>query len=93
MTTLVGERWRSQARATCCGVAPNRVATFARVSDCSGVKPPRGKNGPNVDDLRLKELVGDLSVRSERFRQLWARHDVRRRKGRMGQPADPSGRR
>jgi transcriptional regulator with XRE-family HTH domain len=29
------------------------------------------------DDPRLTELVGELSVRSERFRQLWARHDVR----------------
>lgn len=33
--------------------------------------------GPDVDDPRLHALVGELSVRSERFRQLWARHDVR----------------
>jgi hypothetical protein len=33
--------------------------------------------GPDVDDPRLNEIVGELSVRSERFRQLWARHDVR----------------
>ncbi|MFI0815184.1 helix-turn-helix transcriptional regulator [Streptomyces sp. NPDC021098] len=33
--------------------------------------------GPDVDDPALNELVGELSVRSERFRQLWARHDVR----------------
>jgi hypothetical protein len=33
--------------------------------------------GPEVDDPRLNELVGELSVRSERFRQLWARHDAR----------------
>jgi transcriptional regulator with XRE-family HTH domain len=33
--------------------------------------------GPDVDDPRLNELVGELSVRSERFRQLWARHDAR----------------
>ena len=33
--------------------------------------------GPDVDDPRLNELVGELSVRSERFRRLWARHDVR----------------
>src|ERR1700758_5183141 len=39
--------------------------------------------GPDVDDPRLNELVGELSVRSERFRQLWARHDVRpKRSGR-----------
>ena len=35
--------------------------------------------GPDVDDPALAELVGDLSVRSEEFRRLWARHDVRRR--------------
>jgi transcriptional regulator with XRE-family HTH domain len=33
--------------------------------------------GPDVDDPRLNELVGELSVRSERFRKLWARHDAR----------------
>ncbi|MGW7002991.1 helix-turn-helix domain-containing protein [Streptomyces sp. NPDC054933] len=33
--------------------------------------------GPDVDDPPLVELVGELSVRSERFRRLWARHDVR----------------
>jgi hypothetical protein len=33
--------------------------------------------GPDVDDPRLNELVGGLSVRSEHFRKLWARHDVR----------------
>jgi hypothetical protein len=36
--------------------------------------------GPDVDDPRLNELVGELSVRSERFRQLWARHDARPRR-------------
>lgn len=30
-----------------------------------------------VDDPRLLELIGELSVRSERFRTLWARQDVR----------------
>jgi transcriptional regulator with XRE-family HTH domain len=39
--------------------------------------------GPDVDDPRLDELVGELSLRSDRFRQLWARHDVRpKRSGR-----------
>jgi transcriptional regulator with XRE-family HTH domain len=33
--------------------------------------------GPDVDDPRLHELVGELSVRSARFRELWARHDVK----------------
>lgn len=35
----------------------------------------------DLDDPRLAELVGDLSAGSERFRSLWARHDVRRRIG------------
>lgn len=33
--------------------------------------------GPDVEDPRLVELVGELSVRSERFRTLWARQDVK----------------
>jgi transcriptional regulator with XRE-family HTH domain len=33
--------------------------------------------GPDVDDPRLVELVGELSLRSERFRTLWARQDVK----------------
>jgi hypothetical protein len=37
--------------------------------------------GPDVDDPRLNELVGELCVRSERFRQLWARYDVRPKRG------------
>jgi hypothetical protein len=36
-----------------------------------------GRSWAAVDDPRLHELVGELSVRSERFRQLWARHDAR----------------
>ena len=33
--------------------------------------------GTDVDDPRLAQLVGELSLGSELFRQLWARHDVR----------------
>jgi len=33
--------------------------------------------GAHVDDPRLVELIGELSVHSERFRTLWARQDVR----------------
>ncbi|MFF0343712.1 helix-turn-helix domain-containing protein [Kribbella sp. NPDC004875] len=54
-----------------------------------GVAILRTELGPNVDDPRLKELVGDLSVRSERFRQLWARHEVRPRRGRLSQLTHP----
>jgi len=37
----------------------------------------RKYNGDNVDNPRFVELVGELSLASERFRTLWARHDVR----------------
>jgi len=37
--------------------------------------------GTDTDDPRFIELVGELSLSSERFRQLWARHDVFARKG------------
>ena len=32
-------------------------------------------------DARVTELVGELSLTSARFRELWARHDVRRLDG------------
>ncbi|MET9317653.1 helix-turn-helix transcriptional regulator [Kribbella sp. NPDC003505] len=54
-----------------------------------GVAVLRSELGPNVDDARLKDLVGDLSVRSERFRQLWARHEVRPRRGRLSKLTHP----
>jgi transcriptional regulator with XRE-family HTH domain len=37
----------------------------------------RSAAGRNPDDRDLSDLVGELSTRSEEFRQLWARHDVR----------------
>ena len=33
--------------------------------------------GAHLDDPGVAQLVGELSLRSERFRQLWARHDVK----------------
>ena len=39
----VGERWSSQASATCIGVAPSRAATSVRVAGLQGAKPPSGK--------------------------------------------------
>jgi transcriptional regulator with XRE-family HTH domain len=35
--------------------------------------------GTDIDDPHLISLIGELSVGSERFRTLWARHDVRYR--------------
>jgi len=37
----------------------------------------RATVGPDTDDPQLNELIGELSVRSDRFRGLWARHDAR----------------
>lgn len=39
----------------------------------------RALAGPESRDPHLAELVGELSVRSEEFRRLWARHDVKAR--------------
>ncbi|WP_211127187.1 helix-turn-helix domain-containing protein [Streptomyces yatensis] len=39
----------------------------------------RGLAGTEVDDPDLEALVSELSLRSESFRRLWARHDVRGR--------------
>jgi transcriptional regulator with XRE-family HTH domain len=37
--------------------------------------------GSDTDDRRFVQLVGELSLSSERFRKLWARHDIRTRAG------------
>ncbi|MCM2423847.1 helix-turn-helix transcriptional regulator [Streptomyces sp. RKAG293] len=39
----------------------------------------RAAVGTEYDDPQLLEVVGELSVRSEAFRTLWARHDFRRK--------------
>lgn len=41
----------------------------------------RSSVGDNITDARAVELVGELSLASARFRQLWARHDVRHLEG------------
>jgi transcriptional regulator with XRE-family HTH domain len=38
----------------------------------------RADAGADANDARLGSLVGELSLKSDRFRKLWARHDVRR---------------
>ena len=37
----------------------------------------RASIGPDADDPRIAQLVGELSLASEPFRKLWARYDVR----------------
>ena len=46
--------------------------------------------GTDTDDPRFIELVGELSLASPRFRQLWARHDVLGR-GRSRDSQPPAG--
>lgn len=41
----------------------------------------RAVSGADIDDPALAALVGELSLRSEHFRQLWARYDVHKRVG------------
>jgi transcriptional regulator with XRE-family HTH domain len=54
-----------------------------------GVASLRAHAGPDVGDPRLVELVGELSVRSDRFRHLWGRHDVRPKVGRVSRLSHP----
>ncbi|KAK1180047.1 helix-turn-helix transcriptional regulator [Streptomyces sp. NBS 14/10] len=49
----------------------------------------RANVGPDVDDPRLTELVGELSVRSEHFRRLWGRHDVHPKRPRVSRLHHP----
>jgi transcriptional regulator with XRE-family HTH domain len=41
----------------------------------------RNSVGTDTDDPRFVELVGELSLESDRFRRLWARQDVQTREG------------
>ncbi len=41
----------------------------------------RGAAGAELDDPHLTDLVGELSLKSEDFRRMWARHDVREVRG------------
>ncbi|MFK0106690.1 hypothetical protein [Streptomyces sp. NPDC091217] len=43
----------------------------------------RAEAGTNADDPRLRSLVGELSLHGERFRTLWARHEVANHTDRM----------
>ncbi|MDO8210375.1 helix-turn-helix transcriptional regulator [Conexibacter sp. CPCC 206217] len=47
----------------------------------SSVASLRAAVGADLDDPRLTELVGELSLKSDEFRRLWARHDVHEKSG------------
>jgi hypothetical protein len=48
-----------------------------------GVALLRANVGTDLSDPRLVELVDEMSAASERFRVLWSRHDVRRKRDRV----------
>lgn len=56
--------------------APSFYTEWERVTH-EVVASLRGEVGRHPQDRRLAELVGELSIGSERFRALWATHDVR----------------
>jgi transcriptional regulator with XRE-family HTH domain len=58
---------------------PGNTGFYADWEDIAkdSVATLRGLVGADLDDPRLTELVGELSLKSEEFRRLWARHDVR----------------
>jgi transcriptional regulator with XRE-family HTH domain len=53
---------------------------WERVTECF-VASLRQAAGTDVDDPRFVELTGELSAASGRFRELWARHEVRGQRG------------
>lgn len=56
--------------------APDFFTDWQRVSE-DAVAILRGEAGRHPHDAELQRLIGALSTRSEYFRQVWARHDVR----------------
>ncbi|PZF91254.1 helix-turn-helix transcriptional regulator [Micromonospora deserti] len=56
--------------------SPNIYADWDAIA-ADSVASLRGMAGTDVDDPQLTDLVGELSLKSEAFRRLWARHDVR----------------
>lgn len=62
---------------------PGEQALFRQAERQAGVLVAgfRQSVGTDVDDPRVVELVGELSILSPRFRELWARHDVAGRGG------------
>lgn len=62
---------------------PAEQELFSHAESAAGVLVAgfRQSVGTDVDDPRVVELVGELSILSPLFRELWARHDVAERAG------------
>ena len=72
MSRMFGLRCSSQASATDIAVAPSRSATAVSASDCSGVKPPRGKKGMEAMPAAASSSISGPGsvVELERFGRL-----------------------
>ncbi|MDO9357084.1 MAG: helix-turn-helix transcriptional regulator [Solirubrobacteraceae bacterium] len=55
-------------------------AEWETVTECY-IANLRQAVGSDIDDPRFIELTGELSLASARFRQLWARHEIRSQRG------------
>ncbi|MEV0563783.1 helix-turn-helix transcriptional regulator [Dactylosporangium sp. NPDC049742] len=67
---------QNQVRAVFLDPATRRIyADWPKVA-AETVASLRATAGADLDDPRLTDLVGELSLKSEDFRRLWARHDV-----------------
>jgi transcriptional regulator with XRE-family HTH domain len=58
---------------------PEERDRYANITKALGgmVASFRASIGTDTDDPRVAQLVGELSLASEQFRKLWARHDVK----------------
>jgi transcriptional regulator with XRE-family HTH domain len=68
---------QNQARVTFLEPYARRIYADWPTVAADTVASLRAGAGADLDDPRLTDLVGELSLKSEDFRRLWARHDVR----------------
>lgn len=61
-------------------LAQQRYPDWKNVTECL-IANLRQAVGGDIDDPRFVELTGELTLASERFRELWARHEVRGQSG------------
>ncbi|MDG4760572.1 helix-turn-helix transcriptional regulator [Micromonospora sp. WMMD710] len=71
----------NRLRATFLDPAEREFHRDWRRATVNAVGQLRADSSEAVDDPRLAALVGELSIKSDCFRRLWARHEVRRREG------------
>ncbi len=73
------ESWASGGRRACAARRSRPSPASAPITTCGS----SASLGTDVDDPRIAQLVGELSLASESFRRFWARHDVKPLAGTM----------